>query len=689
MFNKGKIKPSQNQKFQRNPNNLIYNQNKEPKFYTKMRLSNYKIDLTQNSHQKFNYLATKYFYEDLIYRQFFEIGELFSLNKNSSYKEITKINVLLDELNKNEEGSPRVVFFQSPPMIGISYIIKYFIEKNFKYYLWKNSYGNDNKKQYAKYFSKDEKFSAEYKDGSLLKEYQSMKEIIDNSFYINNNDENSFFIVFKNLPYDLFILSLKDNKYTSNFLRNWKPTILLLFELINIILTCQKYRHIKLIFLTDDKEIDEYELKTVFPNKIIEHSLTKIVICNPIPQKKIKDIIRNFLGILSPPIFDENNYNNIAESIYLEFGSNIQKILDFLILEVNTKYYLKISKFNRNKNIRPLTQRGKTKVQEYMEKQQKSNIKQNYGNNNYLKNNNASQNFKIKKEQQLDHDLFRLLGKLLYNKRYVKNKNKILQLKKEEFGNNFETPRYYNIDELINDIPISNNSFNDLLIFNTIEHFNDICEYADIFELYSFTDNIDNFEAFLFDKNNQYYFNNSYMKTYLNCLGVTTFNMSQYNTGEKYKFNKYIKEKGLLTIKKPEMKIDKNINKFENNSFYKACEYFPSMIILSLNCFYKEGFYDLYKLYFNLDCNNNKSKKIFNNNGNVEFYYKKEEKKKYFGGNEDEFESDKKNNNKENNKNSPKDIKMRNIPEEDKAALDKMLNENDESGDECDSVEDD
>ena len=143
MFNKGKIKPSQNQKFRRNQNNLIYNQNKEPKFYTKMRLSTYKIDLTQNSPKKFNYLASKYFYEDLIFRQYFEIGELFSLNKNSSYKEITKINILLDELNKNEEGSPRVIFFQSPPMIGISYIIKYFSEKNFKYFLWTNSYGND------------------------------------------------------------------------------------------------------------------------------------------------------------------------------------------------------------------------------------------------------------------------------------------------------------------------------------------------------------------------------------------------------------------------------------------------------------------------------------------------------------------------------------------------------------------
>ena len=102
-----------------------------------------------------------------------------------------------------------------------------------------------------------------------------------------------------------------------------------------------------------------------------------------------------------------------------------------------------------------------------------------------------NKDFQIKKEKILDHDLFRLLGKLLYNKRYVKNKHSIEKLKKEEFINNLETPRYYDINELINDIPISINSFNELLIFNSIDHFNDIDEYSDTYDLYSFTDTID------------------------------------------------------------------------------------------------------------------------------------------------------------------------------------------------------
>ena len=36
---------------------------------------------------------------------------------------------------------------------------------------------------------------------------------------------------------------------------------------------------------------------------------------------------------------------------------------------------------------------------------------------NNSKNNISIKNYQIRKEQQLDHDLFRILGKLLYNKR--------------------------------------------------------------------------------------------------------------------------------------------------------------------------------------------------------------------------------------------------------------------------------
>ena len=681
-------------KRKQNKNYIISSQNREPKFYTKMRLSSYRIDLSEKTQDEFIYLAKEYYYNELIYKKYFENGELFSLNKNSSYKDITKINILLEELKKNEKNSPRVVFFQSPPMIGISYIIRYFNKNNFKFLLWNNSYGSDNKKQFAKFLEKGAINSNEHKDGSILMQYDQIKEDIDKIIHIKNNN-NTFFIVLKNLPYDLFIMSLKESKYSANFIKNWKSTILLLYELINNILNKNEFSNIKLIFFTDDKEIDEFELKTIFPNKIIDHPLTKIIICNPIPQRKLYDIIRSFFSVLIQPIFDETKIKNMIESIYLEFGSNIQQIFNYLILEINTEYYLKNNKNNKyktNHNIyqtKPLTQRGKDKIQEYIESQNKSNIKSNNA-NDYSK---SVKNFQIKKEQHLDHDLFRLLGKLLYNKRYVRKKNAIEKIKKEEFSDNYETPRYYNINELINDIPISSNSFNDLLIYNSIEHFNDIEEYSNTFELYSFTDTLDNFDAYLYDKsNNRYFYNNSYMRTYLNCLGVTTYNMSQYNTGKKNKFNPIISDKGFMTIKKPEIKIDKFANKFSDVSFYKSCEYYPSLIPLNIKCFYKEGFFDFYKKIFsdnNLE--NNKIKLDDNNKDNIKIYFKKKEKKKLIEENEDENKNNKNkiiDYNDKGNFSSPKSIQMRNIPEEDREAMENMLNCNDFE-DEEDIVEDD
>ena len=122
-----------------------------------MRLYSYKINLAETSVEKFNLLAQKFFFENLIYEKFFATGELFSLNKNSSYNGITKINILLDELKKNEENSPRVIFFQSPPMIGMFNIIKYLKKNNFHIYIWNNSYGGENKNQYYKYIKKDER----------------------------------------------------------------------------------------------------------------------------------------------------------------------------------------------------------------------------------------------------------------------------------------------------------------------------------------------------------------------------------------------------------------------------------------------------------------------------------------------------------------------------------------------------
>ena len=174
-----------------------------------------------------------------------------------------------------------------------------------------------------------------------------------------------------------------------------------------------------------------------------------------------------------------------------------------------------------------------------------------------------------------------------------------------------------------------------------------------------------------------------YMKTYLNSLGVTTYNLSQYNTNNKNKFNSRLLDKGLMIIKKPEIKINKNMNKFENNSFFKACEHFPCIIALSIKCFFKEGFFDLFKLNIGSNCDNNKNKnkKINSDNNEIKLYIKKKEENKYFKGNNKELSDNK--NNKENlnqkNSDTPKNIEMRNIPEEERIIVENMFQENEDS----------
>jgi hypothetical protein len=461
-------------------------------------------------------------------------------------------------------------------------------------------------------------------------------------------------------------MALKDNSFSPNFIKNWKSTLLLFFEKI-IQLLDKDYTKIKLLFITDDKEIDEYELKTIFPNKIIEHNLTKNIICNPISSRKMNEILRKFLNIFIPQIVDDNNIRNFIESIYLEFNSNIQQILDYIILKVSSEYYLKL-KYKKlsqvSNNFKSLSQKGIKRSKEFSQKLNKVNK---------ISKNDDNKNFQIQKEKLLDHDLFRLLGKLLYNKRYVTKNNSIQKLKKEEFGSNLETPRYYDLNEFINDIPISNNSFNDLLIYNSIEHFNDISEYSETFELYSFTDTIDNFNSYIYDKNYHFFHSNNYMKTYLNCFGLTTYNLSQYNTDKK--FNPFLCDKGLMNIHKPKIKVNNNLNKFNEKLYYKSCEHYPCLISINLFNFYKEGIYDIYKIYYNED---NKNRTLKSNTINdIKSYYKEKVNQKFLKENEDDNFNININNKSHNN--SPKSKKFRNIPEEDKNALEKIFNDESET----------
>ena len=180
-------------------------------------------------------------------------------------------------------------------MIGVSYIIHYFHKKNFKFYQFNQTFGIDNDK-YKKYLNNYELDSDDYKAGSIAADYQKIFNIMQGKY--EEEKKNTFFIVFKNLPYELFYMALKKNSFVPDSIKIWEKVILKFFNEIFLLLEKDK-TNIKLIFITDDKEIDEFELKTIFPSKIIDHFLTKNIICNPISQRKMKDIIYYFFIVLT------------------------------------------------------------------------------------------------------------------------------------------------------------------------------------------------------------------------------------------------------------------------------------------------------------------------------------------------------------------------------------------------------
>ena len=144
-----------------------------------------------------------------------------------------------------------------------------------------------------------------------------------------------------------------------------------------------------------------------------------------------------------------------------------------------------------------------------------------------------------------------------------------------------------------------------------------------------------------------------------------------YNTDKK--FNPFLYDKGLMNIHKPNIKVNNNLNKFNEKLYYKSCEHYPFLISINLFNFYKEGIYDIYKIYYNED---NKNKALNSNAINdIKSYYKEKVNQKFLEQNED----DNININNKSPNNSPKSKKFRNIPEEDKNALEKIFNDESET----------
>jgi uncharacterized Fe-S center protein len=71
---------------------------KEKNIISKYKINSVKIHLAELSEKEFISKASEFYFDDLIYKQYFEEGELFSLNKTSSYKDIQKVNILFKRI---------------------------------------------------------------------------------------------------------------------------------------------------------------------------------------------------------------------------------------------------------------------------------------------------------------------------------------------------------------------------------------------------------------------------------------------------------------------------------------------------------------------------------------------------------------------------------------------------------------
>ena len=548
------------------------------------------IFLSNISKEDFIIKASHLFFNKIVFEKYFARGELFSLKESSTYKRIKNIDYLFNDLYQDPYNSPRVIFFQSPPMIGMSYIIKYLDIKKFSFNLFRHSLGDIDSKMNSQNSSR-KKYNYQTSNNEIEMKYKRIFDIIDGEIVLQEDESKSHFIIFRNLPIDLFIMSLKEGQFVPKFVKSWKKTINNFINKIKELLSKEK-SNIKLIFFTDDKEVDKFQLKMIFPDDILSNFYTRIIICNQISKTNLRRIFKDFFEKIHPKIMSNDEINNLADSAQIQYASNLQQIYDFLIFKVSENYFSEIYSFKKcstKKN--PLAKKNKKRGQSKKKLKSKQN---NFNCISPIKSKEKIQTVENAKKETKNYNLFHLLGTLLYNKRYVVKEKKIRGIKKEEFGTNEQTPRYYNIEELINNVPISLNSFNDLLIWNSIDHFKDIGEYSDMADIFSFSDNLDTFDSFLFDKNFQFDHTNQYMRTYLNCFGVTFFNRSQYNENNNSKqddFGEIYKKNfnGLQQIKKAEFKSNKQYrkNKFEDQFYMECCEYVPSLMNLSLDDFYK------------------------------------------------------------------------------------------------------
>ena len=474
--------------------------------------------------------------------RYYEENKLFSIKiggktlKNSISEYFTYVienegKVILSSGRKQEiiQNNPiidKLFFILSPPENGQNLIINE-LKKKYPCFIQKPSLGYN-----ADYYKEND--NNNLKEGDIYEDYSSVISLLESHL----SCEQDKIIIFENFPVDLFLLSLKGKMFKSweNFLNIFKKS--LIYFLNNKI-----SKNICVFYWTDEK-LKPYQLISLFGSDIIYDDKCKLIDINPIPETRIKSIIIEIYEKLNTY---DNNIIEKVDDIYCRCSGNIYQIKQLIyydILSYNNKIYKKINPQNKLISKKFLKKKVKPKKNKKLDKAENNSI-------------------------------FHLLGKLLYNKRLVKGEKSPRRLTKNEMIT-LPNEIYYNLQELIDSIPMNLESFNELLLENTSEHVYDIEELSDIYETFSFTDSFNDLNYLIPQKNYPKIDTLRNDKIYLNCLSVITFNLSQYN----------------ISLNKIFRQIDKANFKYKveyNDELYiKYGEYNPSIFGLPKKKFFTD-----------------------------------------------------------------------------------------------------
>ena len=428
------------------------------------------------------------------------------------------------EIIQNYPIIDKLFFILSPPQNGQNLIINE-LKNKYLCFIQKPSLGYN-----SDYYKENE--NNNLKEGDIHEDYSSVMSLLESPL----TSQQKKIILFENFPIDLFLLSLNGKMFKcwTNFINVLKKS------LINF-LNSKISKNICVFYWIDEK-IKVYHLISVFGSEIIYHDKTKLIDINLIPETKIKSIIIEIYEKFN--IYDNNILDKVND-IYCRSSGNIYQIKQFIYCDI----------LSNNNPINNTIYSQKTLISKKLLKKK-------------IKPKNRKKYFKLE-----NNSIFHLLGKLLYNKRLVKGENSPRKLTKNEILS-LPNEIYYNLQELIDSIPISFKTFNELLLENSLEHVIDIEELSNIYETFSFTDSINDFDYLLQQKN---YPKNDTLnndKIYLNCLSVITFNLSQYNIS----LNKQYKQ-----IEKANFKYKVEYN---DELYIKYAEYNPSIFGLSKKKFF-------------------------------------------------------------------------------------------------------